>query len=354
MRPARRHLKKPVLWLLLLLPCVAHASAALFMEEPFGTFGYVNPTGHAAVYLSNVCAASPTELRRCAPGEGGVVISRYHHVDGYDWLAMPLIPYLFAVDSIAQIPEHVTPQHEAGLRDAYRRTHLETLVPDGPNGEMPGGEWIQLIGASYDRRIYVFEVDTTEERDDALIAAFNDRKNASHFNLFLNNCADFSREVLNFYYPHAVHRNLIADTGMTTPKQDARSLAQYARRHERIDFRTYLLPQVNGTVPRSKPIDGVVESFLKKKYVVPVAILHPAVAGGIAVAYLLRGRYTPGKNAETLDAGTGLERLYMTDSSLPLSVALDSELGFPQSAIHAAGDNMMLIDTIHNAGPGER
>ena len=62
-------------------------------------FGAFNPTGHAAVYLNHVCAETPTELRMCRTGEYGVVISRYHKIDGYDWIAIPLIPYLYAVNS---------------------------------------------------------------------------------------------------------------------------------------------------------------------------------------------------------------------------------------------------------------
>jgi hypothetical protein len=313
------------------------------MEEPFGTFGSVNPTGHAAVYLSDICAESPTLLRPCGPGEAGVVISRYHHVDGYDWLAIPLIPYLYAVDSVADIPDNVTPEKEALLRDEYRRSHLESLVPDGPGGATPGGEWIQLIGASYDRKIYVFEVDTTAQRDADFIHAYNTKKNVSHFNLFFNNCADFSRGALDFYYPHAVHRNFIADSGMTTPKQLARSLTQYAQRHERVDFRTYEIPQISGSIPRSKPIDGVIESFLKKKYVVPVAILNPEVAAGLAVAYVWRGRYTPGRNAETLQTGADLARLYADPSSLH-TATLNSELGYPVFASHSEGRGFMMID----------
>lgn len=41
----------------------ARGDAALLLEEPFGQFGDMNPTGHAAIYLNHVCAASPTELR---------------------------------------------------------------------------------------------------------------------------------------------------------------------------------------------------------------------------------------------------------------------------------------------------
>ena len=68
------------------------------MEEPYGGFGSVNPTGHGALYFNHICAESPTQLRMCLPGERGVVISRYHKVAGYDWLAIPLVPYLYAVD----------------------------------------------------------------------------------------------------------------------------------------------------------------------------------------------------------------------------------------------------------------
>src|SRR6202051_379664 len=85
----------------------AHADIALLLEEPFGQFGGMTPTGHAAIYFSRVCAASPVTLRRCAKDEPGAVISRYHRVAGYDLIAIPLIPYLYAVDRAAQIPREV-------------------------------------------------------------------------------------------------------------------------------------------------------------------------------------------------------------------------------------------------------
>src|ERR1700736_3667116 len=75
----------------------AGASATLLLEEPYGKLGFFSPTGHVAVYLSGVCADSPLVLRRCSPGETGVVISRYDGIGGYDWAALPLLPYLFAV-----------------------------------------------------------------------------------------------------------------------------------------------------------------------------------------------------------------------------------------------------------------
>src|ERR1700760_2494788 len=83
---------------------LAQASVALLMEEPYGEFGAMNPTGHAAVYFNHICAETPPLLRPCHNAEYGVVISRYHKIDGYDWLAIPLVGYLYAVDSPNDIP----------------------------------------------------------------------------------------------------------------------------------------------------------------------------------------------------------------------------------------------------------
>lgn len=275
-----------------------HAAAALFLEEPFGGFGEMNPTGHAAVYLSNVCMDSPTVLRRCRPGETGVVISRYHHVAGYDWIAIPIVPYLYAVEDASQVPSSVDPSAVAELRDAYRREHLESLIPDGPEGMTPGGEWTQLIGSSYDRKIYAFEIETTQAQDDQLIALLNSQRNKAHFNLFFRNCADFSRHALNAYYPNAVHRSLIADAGITTPKEIAKTLVAYSRHHSDLWFTEFEIPQVAGTMRRSKPVRGVCESLMRsKKYAVPLIVLHPWVGGSIAVAYLTRGLFNPERHA---------------------------------------------------------
>jgi hypothetical protein len=184
-----------LLGVVLLAGTRGHASVALLMEEPCGDFGAFNPTGHAAVYLNHVCAETPTQLRMCHEGEYGVVISRYHKMDGYDWIAIPLIPYLYAVSGVAEIPATVDRAQVAELRDAYRRDHLEMLAPDTKTDKAPKGEWTQLVGASYDRTIHGFQVESTTEQDERFVAYVNDKKNVGHFNLFFHNCADFSRVV---------------------------------------------------------------------------------------------------------------------------------------------------------------
>lgn len=284
---------------------VSHGHAgqvALLLEEPYGHFGHFNPTGHAAIYLNDVCAASPTRLRRCGPGESGVVLSRYYHINGYDWLAIPLIPYLYAVDNASDIPSAADPKLVLRLRDQYRREHLVDVVPSNYQHEIPGGDWTELVGESYDRRIYGFAIDTLSEQDNELIGMFNQRANRSHFNLFFVNCANFAEGVLNFYYSHAIHRKFIADAGLMTPKQVAHSLMRYEKLHRDIDLHTFVIPQVPGSIARSRPVDGIVEALVKsKKYLLPLALLHPVVTGTLIAAYLGEGRFHPDPKATIFD-----------------------------------------------------
>jgi hypothetical protein len=127
---------------------------------------------------------------------------------------------------------------------------------------------------------------------------FNDSSNVGHFNLLFHNCADFSKMLLNVYYPHSVHRNFFVDLGITTPKQVARSLTKYADHHPELTFSTFMIPQVPGSIKRSHPIDGVVESVVKsKKYVLPLAVVNPEVTAGLVVAYLTDGRFNAPKDA---------------------------------------------------------
>lgn len=273
------------------------ARVALLVAEPFGKFGAFTPTGHAAIYLSRVCADTPTRLRLCRPEEHGVVISRYNRIGGYDWLAVPLLPYLYAVEEPADVPASADAAHVAALRDGYRRSHLSAVAPDGSEGETPAGDWIQLAGASYDRTIYGFSVETTQADDERLIASLNSQRNRRRFHLLYRNCADFAHAIVNFYYPGALRRSIVADLGITTPKHSAKSLVGYGRRRPELMLAQFEIPQVEGS-RRSTRLRGVSESLVRsKKYVVPLAILQPWVAGTAAVAYLTRGRFNPSRRS---------------------------------------------------------
>jgi hypothetical protein len=293
---------------------LAKADITVLLEEPYSYDGALAGTGHTAVYLTNVCAASPTSLRRCEPGELGVVLSRYHGVGRYDWLAIPLIPYLYAVEKASDIPLIANPKLEASLRDRYRRKYLEAIVPDGPGGQTPGGNWYELIGSAYDRTLYGFQIETTPEKDDAFIAAYNAAPNRMAYKVVTRNCADFVRQAVNFYYPHAVGRSFLADLAVSTPKHDAKSLVKYSNKHPELRFTSFIIPQVPGTIRRSAPVHGLVDSIFKaKKYELPLLALNPVAAGGVALDYFVSGRFDPAKNAKILDPAEGTLHRPLTD-----------------------------------------
>jgi hypothetical protein len=290
---------------ILVCSAFASASATLLLEEPYGRLGFFTPTGHAAVYLSGVCAQTPLILRPCAPGETGVVLSRYDGVGRYDWVAIPLIPYLYAVDRPEDVPLMADAKMTAFLRDRYRRKYLEGIAPD-KNGQTPGGNWYELVGSAYDRTMYGFEIETTPEQDAALIRKLDSSVNESHFHLASRNCADFAKDILNFYYPKSVHRSLVADVGMTTPKQIAKMLIKFSDRHPDLQFSQLIISQVPGSMPRSSKVRGVAESFFtSKKYIVPSALLSPIFAGCVGAVYVTTGagHFDPARNAMVFVVG---------------------------------------------------
>ncbi len=295
------------------LACVAlaSASATLFLEEPYGKLGFFTATGHAAVYLSGVCAETPVVLRPCQPGEAGIVISRYDGVGGYDWVAIPIMPYLYAVDRPEDVPLFVDAKTVAFLRDRYRRQYLESVAPDGQDGETPGGNWYELVGSSYDRTIYGFQIDTTPEQDAALIGKLNAEPNRSRFRTVSSNCADFAKGIINFYYPKTLHRSVVADVGITTPKQMAKTLVKFNQRHPDIEYSHFIIAQVPGSTPRSFAVHGVVESFFKsKKYMVPSIVVSPIFAGCVFAVYegVGAGRFHPARGALVLESDGTLEQ----------------------------------------------
>ena len=114
--------------------------------------------------------------------------------------------------------------------------------------------------------------------------------------------------MINFYFPGALRRNLIADLGISTPKQMGKRLVSYSKRHPELELAKFLIPQTPGTVPRSEAVHGVLESIVRsKKYAVPLLLLHPFIGSSVAVAYVARGRFNPARDATVLDNPVNLE-----------------------------------------------
>jgi hypothetical protein len=281
----------------------ARGDVAVLLEEPYSLDGTLAGTGHTAVYLSHICAASPTQLRRCNPGELGIVLSRYHHVAGYDWIAVPLIPYLYAVERPENIPLFADAKLVWFLRNQYRVKHFSDIVPDPlPTKDKQSSDWYQLVGSAYDRTLYGFQLPTSREDDDRFITKFNLAQNTKSYKLITDNCADFVHDVVTFYYPDSVWRSKIGDLGVMTPKQAAKSLVQFSKRAAKRDpqfqLTRFVIPQVPGTVKRSRPVHGLLDGFFHaKKYFVPLAVFQPFVAGGVATVYYFGGRFDPASGA---------------------------------------------------------
>ncbi|MEO6911979.1 MAG: hypothetical protein ABI158_13765, partial [Edaphobacter sp.] len=134
-----------------------------------------------------------------------------------------------------------------------------------------------------------------------------------------------------------VRRNYFVDLGITTPKQVARSLTKYAKRHPELDFSTFVVPQVPGSIKRSHPIKGVVESMVKsKKYVVPLVVLSPQLTAGMVVAYLADGRFKPPKDSprELVPGEIGRGETGISETSNAGPSAEPSPTGEPQLHRH--------------------
>jgi hypothetical protein len=341
--------------ILVLSAAMAHASATLLLEEPYGKLGFFTATGHAAVYLSGVCAETPILLRPCAPGELGAVISRYDGIGHYDWVAIPLIPYLYAVDQTDDIPLFVDPKMVSFLRDQYRRKHLEAVAPDSADGATPGGNWYELVGSAYDRAAYAFEIETSAAQDQAFIRAYNAAPNRSHFRTVSRNCADFAKDVINFYYPKALHRSIVADVGIATPKQMAKRMVKLSTRHPQLAFSRYVIPQVPGSAARSTAVHGVVESFFKsKKYIVPSAVASPVFAGCVAALYVGTNadHFDPAKRAMVFNADRKLEPPVGAEDRRSYQIELNHMVAADVGAAPGTRVEKTLARMMNNAAPG--
>jgi len=125
------------------------------------------------------------------------------------------VPYLYSVEHFEAVQQSVDKAMVTRLRDRYHEQHLMSLGERVPAGGFLHGGWTELVGVAYQRRIYAFRFNTTKEQDDAFIAEMNDAENQSHFQLLFSNCSDFTRTILNQYFPGTFRRSIFPGAGMT-------------------------------------------------------------------------------------------------------------------------------------------
>jgi hypothetical protein len=280
----------------------ASAAIMVLVGEPFGNFGTMMPVGHTAVYLDRVCADGPLHLRMCQPDEPqGVVISRYHDVGNLDWVASPVMEFLYATDRSENIPAYVTPQIASEMRETYRRRYMRDVVPDGTEKDKTMTEWWESAGVAFNRKLWGYELQTTREQDEQFIATMNARPNVHAYKLRTSNCANFAADMVNLYFPRTVEVEKVADFGLMTPKQVARAVTAYGKWHPEAQLRKVEVSQVPGSLRRSRPARGTAEAGLKtKRYLLTLLIIQPEVIAACGVVYLAHGRWRVGAGAEVI------------------------------------------------------
>lgn len=295
----------------------AQADAGVILNESLDTsVARITGSGHSAVYLSRICPASPVQLRLCAPGEQGSVISNYTTLgedQPYEWNIVPLSVFLYGVEDAANRPLIGSQKIKHLLEERYRSKFLADYCVGESCQTSNNAEWREMVGAAISRSLYIFVVNTTVEQDIALINDLNSAPNVNHFNGMINNCADFTRRMMNVYFPNAAKPDYINDFGMTSPKAIARSFTHYSLKHPEMDLRVVHVAQVPGTYKRSSEARaGTEQLFRSKKLAVPMVIFAPYELGVAASSYVLLGRFNPLKESEkhpTLEAATMTRRI---------------------------------------------
>ena len=262
----------------------------------------ITGTGHSAVYFSRICPDSPVKLRLCGPGEHGSVMSNYINIgedQSFEWNVVPLNVYLYGVEDVENRPIFASYKVKHVLEERYRTKYLSALCAGDPCRNSYKSEWREMVAATLIRNLYIFVIDTTEEQDRKFIAEFNDAPNENHFNGVTRNCADFTRRVINTYFPNATRPDYLNDFGMTSPKAIARSFTRYARKHPESNLRVLHFAQVPGTIKRSREVRaGTEQLYHSKKFLIPMLIFADEAVPVVAASYLLTGHFNPGREFE--------------------------------------------------------
>jgi hypothetical protein len=279
------------------LDLAAKADIGVVVADPttVGVSVYTH-AGHSLVYLSGVCAASPVRARLCEAGEQGSVVTTYpdfRETQAYAWNLVPLSLYLHGSltpgDRLLYGSRLVKEALEVHAREGF----LQEVCADGHCPQIQHSFWRDLVDANAVRDIFIFAVHTTRAQDQAAVDWLNDEPNVNHYNGFTNNCAVFTRSLVNLIFPHSVHRDFPNDLGMMAPKAAARSFTHWALKRPELGFYSLHFAQQPGDLPRSAVAQSGTETAIHmKKYLIPAALIGDhEVAGSFFVAYFLTGRF---------------------------------------------------------------
>jgi hypothetical protein len=281
----------------------AHADVGVILNETLNeSVARVTGSGHTAVYFSRICPDGPVKLRLCRPGENGSVMSNYINLgedERYEWNIAPFNVYVYGVENPENRPVFGTEKIKSLLEEQYRQQALAGYCTVKDCLKSDKAEWREMVGSDMIRSMYIFVVETTVQQDQELIAKFNAMPNENHFNGFTRNCADFTKGIIDTYFPHSAHRDVINDFGMTSPKAVARTFSHYAQNHPESNLRVLHFSQLTGTIKRStEPHSGTEQLYHSKKLLIPMVIFADHELPVAAAAYLITGRFNPEREFE--------------------------------------------------------
>ena len=291
--------------LLLLHFAIPRASAdvgVILNESLDEDFDRISSTGHSAIFFSRICPESAVKLRLCRPGELGSVMSNYVNIgedQPYEWNIVPLNIYLYGVEDPRNRPLFASYRLKHLLEERYRRKYLSDYCTTESCMTSTKSEWREMVAATMIRGVYIFAVHTTVEQDQQLVAEFNNSINKNHFNGVTRNCADFTKHIINLYFPHSAHADYLNDFGMTSPKAVARTFTHYGLHRPQSDFRVMHFAQIPGVTKRSRTVrSGTEQLFHSGKLLVPMALISYYTVPVVTVSYFTTARFNAQKEFE--------------------------------------------------------
>jgi len=276
----------------------ARADVGVVLNEALGSGGdKISSTGHSAIYFSRICPQTPVKLRLCREGENGSILSNYTgfgESEPFEWNVAPVDVFLYGVNDPQRWPLVGSAKIKALLEERYRRQYLSAFCNRAPCTTSDKADWRYMVGSGLDRNLYIFIVETTVEQDKETIEKFNSLPNENHFNAISRNCANFAHGVIEAYFPHATHRDVLNDFGMTSPKALARSFTKYAKQHPELKLRVLHFAQVPGSLKRSREVrDGTEQLYHSPFFIVPLAVFGEYALPAAVVSYTVTGRFNP-------------------------------------------------------------
>ena len=165
----------------------AHANVAFLLEEPYGTLGGLDPTGHAAVYLTGLARRRP---RSYASARQARQVSSPADTTGLLATIGSPFPYFPICTRSITLRIFLSRRMHGWLRNSETAIaaptclRLHRMPPMGGRRKETGLNWSALptTGSSTG-----FEIESTQNRTRRSFAVQRTNKR-SHYNIFFSNC----------------------------------------------------------------------------------------------------------------------------------------------------------------------